>query len=82
MSEKETLKVTHCVYSLGGYRCSTTKLMVVPSKEGGAMILGRCWDVMLMTGGFPSDKAALPRGVTWWPKGTGTDAGTDPPVAL
>lgn len=35
------------------YLCSTTKLMVVPSKEGGAMMQGPCWEVMLITGCFP-----------------------------
>lgn len=46
-----------------GHRCSTTKLIVVPSKEGGAIILGPCCVVMLITG-FLSELAALPVGVT------------------
>lgn len=33
-----------------GHRCSTTKLIVVPSKEGGAIILGPCGVVMLIRG--------------------------------
>lgn len=35
------------------YLCSTTKLMVVPSKEGGAMMRGPCWEVKPWTPGLP-----------------------------
>lgn len=62
-----------------GHRCSTTKLIVVPSKEGGAMILGPCCVVMLITG-FLSVLAALPLALTC-PKLTGSCSGASP-VAL
>lgn len=42
-----------------GHRCSTTKLIVVPSKEGGAMILGPCGVEMLIIG-FLSELAVRP----------------------
>lgn len=65
-----------------GHRCSTTKLIVVPSKEGGAMILGPCCVVMLITG-FLSELAAPPLAVTC-PKLTGICSGPcgPSPVAL
>lgn len=65
-----------------GHRCSTTKLIVVPSKEGGAMILGPCCVVMLITG-FLSELAAPPLAVTC-PRLTGSCSGPcgASPVAL
>lgn len=51
---KARIVFTSCMTSAESrpiHLCSTTKLMVVPSKEGGAMMRGPCWgDVMLMKG--------------------------------
>lgn len=47
------------------YRCSTTKLMVVPSKEGGATIRAPCCDVILMTGLVVLLGTAVPGGTRY-----------------
>lgn len=62
----------HLSWPAPHHRCSTTKRMVVPSKDGGAMIRGpNGCEVMLMSGAFPSLEAACGHGCCccWVPVG-------------